>query len=256
MGRFLKKDHFGRYPFVNILVSKAVFWSLRRRKRKLLKKAARRSEAHIHTEQRNDEGQAEEVQKLLGEGYEKLNLGGGNKALNGFFNIDFIAHDLEVPEIVANILDLSFIPDQSLEQIHSNHVVEHLSKEQFEKQLEEYQRILKGDGFLSIRCPNVLGASYGFFFGHVPEDDREGFLEEGFPPDEDFQDPQDDWYVGDLYGLFHWFYAFPGFSENQHLNRFTPTLMRETLERKGFRVRKMSKPEAAQLVVIAEKESK
>lgn len=233
-----------------------IFWALERRRKKLLKKAARRSELHIHTQERNDEGQADEVQKLLKQGYERLNLGGGAKALHAFFNVDFIRNDPNAPEVVANILDLSFIADQVLKQIHSNHVVEHLTQKGLEDQLEAYHRILKADGFLSIRCPNVLGASYGFFFGHVPEDDREGFLEEGFPPDEDFQNPKDDWYVGDLYGLFHWFNAFPGFSENQHHNHLTPSLMQETLERKGFRIRKMSKPEAAQLVVIAEKTGK
>lgn len=254
MGRFLKKDYFGRYPFLNIITSKAVFFTLRKRRQRLLRKAGKRSEEHIHKEVRNDEGQAEKVRELLDRGYEKLNLGGGNKSLEGFFNIDFIQHpELEVPEIVANILDLSFIPDQSLKQIHSNHVVEHLTQEQFEAQLEEYRRILRPEGLISIRCPNVLGASYGFFFGHVPENDREGFIELGFPRDEDFQNPKDDWYVGDLYGLFHWFHAFPGHTENQHLNRFTPTLMRETLEKKGFHLLKMSDPESAQLVAIARK---
>ncbi len=255
MGRFLKKNYFGRYAIINIALSKAIFWALRRRRKKLLKKAARRSETYIHKNTRNAEGQAEEVEKILEQGYEKLNLGGGNKALQGFFNVDFVQHDLEVPEVVANILDLSFIPDRSLSQIHSNHVVEHISQDAFEEQLEAWKRILRPEGIVSIRCPNVLGASYGFFFGHVPEGEREGFLEAGFPPDETFQDQKDDWYVGDLYGLFHWFYAYPGFTENQHLNRFTPTLMKETLEQKGFRVLKMSKPESAQLVVVGKKES-
>ncbi|MFB6258356.1 MAG: hypothetical protein ABEH38_06665 [Flavobacteriales bacterium] len=252
MGRFLKKRYFGRYPFWNALVSKALFWTLRRREQKLRKKARGRAETHI--QHRNDEGRSEEAQKLLEEGYERINLGGGKKELEGFFNIDFVPHKLQTPEIVANIQDLSFIPDQSLKQVHSNQLVEHLSQKGFEEQLEAWRRILRSDGFISIRCPNVLGASYGFFFGHVPEDDREAFLEQGFPPDEDFQDPEDDWYVGDLYGLFHWFNAYPGLTENQHLNRFTPTLMRETLEKKGFRILKMSRPEAAQLVVIAEPE--
>lgn len=257
MGRYLKKNYFGRYPFLNILVSKAVFRTLAHRRKRLLKKARRRSRDHIHTEPRNDEGQKERVQELLDRGYERINIGGGNKNLNGYFNVDFIEHPrLEVPELIANIRDLSFIPDESMRRIHSNHVVEHLEQEQFEDQLEQYKRILQPDGIISIRCPNVLGASYGFFFGHVPEDDREGFVELGFPEDEDFQNPKDDWYVGDLYGLFHWFYAFPGFVENQHLNRFTPTLMQRTLEAKGYELLKMSRPEAAQLVVIARKEKR
>jgi SAM-dependent methyltransferase len=254
MGRFLKKNYFGRYPIRNILVSKAIFRTLKQRKEQLLKRARRRSEEHIHKEVRNDEGQEEELRQVLEQGYEKVNLGAGGRSLEGFFNVDFIAHGTSAPEIVANILDLSFIPDNSLKQVHSNQVVEHLTQEQFEEQLDEYKRILKPGGRISIRCPNALGVSYGFFFGHVPENDREGFLEEGFPPDEEFQNPKDDWYVGDLYGFFHWIHAFPGFSENQHLNRITPTQMQETLGKKGYRIHKISRPEAAQLVVIASPE--
>lgn len=255
MGRFFKQQYFGRYPFLNMMVSKAVFWTLRRRERKLLKKAGKRSEGHIYPRSANDEGQAEEVRRLLEEGYKKVDLGAGNKSLKGFFNVDMVRQGSENPEVVANILDLSFIPDQSLDQIHSNQVVEHLTQEDFERQLEGYKRILRPGGIVSIRCPNALGVSYGFFFGHVPEDDREGFLEAGFPPDEEFQNPKDDWYVGDLYGFFHWIHAFPGFKENQHLNRITPTLLQRTFEAKGYRILKMTRPEAAQAVVVASPEN-
>ncbi len=254
MGRFLKKNYFGRYPLLNILVSKAVFWTLRRRERQLLKKAKRRKRSPVTPKAREQEGKAKEVQELLEQGYERINLGGGNKSLQGFFNIDFVEHpELEAPEILADIRDLSFIPDDSIRQIHSNHLVEHLTQAEFEAQLEQYRRILKPEGIISIRCPNLLGVSYGFFFGHVPEDDRVGFLELGFPEKEDFQNPKDDWYVGDLYGFYHWANAYTGFEENQHFNRFTPSSMKGSLEENGLTPLKMSRPEAAQLVVIAQK---
>ena len=152
---------------------------------------------------------------------------------------------------MANILDLSFIPDKSIRQIHSNHVIEHLTQAQLEKQLADYKRILYPEGIISIRCPNALGVSYGFFMGQVPEEGHDNFIKLGFPEDEDFFNPKDGWYYKDLWALYHWLYAFTGDIENQHFNLLTPTKLRKTVEQAGFKILAMTNPETSNLVIMA-----
>jgi SAM-dependent methyltransferase len=182
-------------------------------------------------------------------GNDKLNIGGGSVRLKGFINIDFV----EYPglEIVANLLDMSFIPDNSISHIHSNHFIEHLTQEQLLTQLREYCRILKPGGLVTIRCPNALGASYGFWFPVEPEGDREQFLKIGYPADEYFHDPAAGWYHHDLLGLIHYFYADLGSVDNQHFNIITPTKLRTAVESSGLTVLKMGNPEATNIVMVA-----
>lgn len=246
-----KRNYFGSYPFVNIFISKLIFWGLNYRKKQLLKKYKNQK---LPVQLTNNENTRAAFEKYLKQGYTKISLGGGNKNLEGFVNVDFIKHPDVEREVVANILDLSFIPDNSIDFIHSNHVMEHLTQQQLEEQLEQYKRILKKDGRISIRCPNCLGVAYGFFFGQTPERDHEKFLALGFPKDEDFYHPEDGWYYQDLWALYHWFYAYTGNKENEHLNQLTPTKLYDTIEQKGFKILINTIPEASNLVVIAQKQ--
>lgn len=201
----------------------------------------------------NDASTKEKLMAFLNKGYTKLSIGGGKKNLEGFVNIDFAEHKNIEREVVANILDLSFVPSESITHIHSNHVVEHLSQHDLVRNLSEYKRILKKEGIISIRCPNALGVSYGFFFDIVPETDHEKFLKLGYPKEEEFYNPNDRWYYKDLYGFYHWIYAQTGNIENVHLNILTPTKLRKTVETAGFKILKMSDPETSNLVLIAQK---
>ena len=110
---------------------------------------------------------------------------------------------------------------------------------------------MKPDGLLTIRCPNALGVSYGFWFPVEPEQEREQFVELGYPADEVFYDPQIGWYHHDLLGLIHFFYGDRGSIDNQHLNIITPTKLRTAVEGAGFEVRKMSAPETTNIVLVA-----
>jgi hypothetical protein len=156
-------------------------------------------------------------------------------------------------EIVATIVDLSFVPGGVLSHVHSNHVFEHLDEPSFRALLVEVARVLEPSGLWTFRGPNALGVCYGFFFGEVLETDRAEFVAAGFPADEAFADPRDRWYRGDLFALMHWLFGEPGRVENQHLQLLTPTSCKERLEEHGFEVLKMTCPEASNIAVVARK---
>ena len=202
-------------------------------------------------ERENDTSTSAALERWLADGYDRLNVGGGSKNLAGFVNLDFVAHTSVVREVCANILDLSFVPCGRIVQIHSNHLIEHLSYIQIAAQLSEYYRVLRPGGLLSLRCPNALGASYAFWFDPILEDNREEFIALGFPPDEDFGNPLDAWLHKDFYGVLHWFYGDVGNIENQHLSRLTPTILRNFVEKAGFQILRMTKPESINLVLVA-----
>lgn len=204
----------------------------------------------------NDVSAAKIFLQFKNEGYNKLNIGGGRKNLKGFINIDFVSHPTIEREIKANVLDLAFIPDTSVSHIHSNHLVEHLTHEQFCQQLSEYYRILENGGLLTMRCPNVLGVCYGFWFKVIPETGRNEFITLGYPEDDDFYNPLDNWYHKDFFGFLHWIYGDIGNIENQHLNLFTPSKMKSAVEAAGFNVLKMTEPETTNIIIVALKNLK
>jgi len=197
--------------------------------------------------------QKKELMAWLDKGYDKINLGGGNKCLSEFVNIDFLPHPSAQREIVANILDLSFVPTSSISHVHSNHVIEHLTDSDILTQFEQYHRILKPGGLVSIRCPNALGVALGFWFEPIIEKERNHFIKVGFPVDEDFGNPRDSWFYKDFYGFVHWIFGDAGNVENQHLAIITPTKMMSWLRTNGFELLAISEPEAANLVVVARK---
>ena len=201
----------------------------------------------------NNPSARDELERWLRAGFDKLNVGGGPKNLAGFVNLDFVPHANVEREIVANILDLSFVPSGRIAQVHSNHVVEHLSRDQLVAQLREYVRILRPGGRLTVRCPNALGAVYAFWFPPVHETERPAFVADGFPPEEDFGNPKDGWLHKDFYGTLHWLYGDMGNVENEHLVQLTPSSLAELIRAAGLEIVRASAPEAINLVVVARK---
>jgi len=251
----MAKGYWGsRFPIDNLLCSRfvfaAVWWRVTCRRFKNSLAQILRSKAVRLV---NEKSTAVALRRWLNQGYDKLNIGGGPKNLHGFVNIDFVASPTAERIVVANILDLSFVPDACASHIHTNHVIEHLTQDQLQRQLKEYRRILKEDGLLTIRCPNALGAAYGFWFEPVIERDKEQFIALGFPGDEKLADPSDRWVHKDFFGLLHWFYGDMGNIENQHLNIITPTMIRTCVGRAGFTILKMADPEAVNIVLVARK---
>ena len=243
-----------RFPFENFICSKMVFIMLayglaRRRFINRLKGIFVPPKVTLQ----NTPLTRQALMKWLDQGYDKLNMGGGSKDLNGFINIDFIACPDVQRQVIANILDIAFIPDGCASQVHSNHVVEHLSNVDLANQIREWHRILKEDGLLTIRCPNVLGAAYGFWFEPIIESKRDEFVKLGFPSDENFGNSEDRWIYKDFFGLIHWLYGDAGNITNQHLSQVTPSMLHNLLVNGGFSVLKMTEPEAINIVVVARK---
>jgi len=104
-----------------------------------------------------------------------------------------------------------------------------------------------------MRCPNALGAAYGFWFEPIIESHKDEFVKLGFPADEDFGNRGDGWVHKDLFALIHWFYGDPGNRANQHLSRLTPSMLHGGLVAQGFNVLKMTEPEAINIAVVASK---
>jgi SAM-dependent methyltransferase len=248
----IRKLHGGKFPVINLLLTSLVFCGLAYYRFSCrLKNILKRKPAAIKVPALSQS--KSELAQWFEKGLSKFNIGGGNIALTDYVNVDFVKHEAVAREIIADIRDLSFFPSGSATQIHSSHVLEHLTSEYISGQLKEYHRILKPEGLLSIRCPNALGVCYGFWFTPVHEDEHDAFIKLGFPADESFGDPADAWGHKDLFALFHWLFGDIGNIENQHLAIITPSKLQEMLKNAGFEVVKCTKPEAINIAIIAKK---
>ncbi len=79
----------------------------------------------------------------------KINLGGGNAKMEGFANIDIMAHPNV--DIVCDINKGIPLPDNSIEEIYSGHCLEHL--DDTVKIMKEIYRICKNGAIVRIKVP-------------------------------------------------------------------------------------------------------
>lgn len=77
----------------------------------------------------------------------RLHLGCGRKRWDGFINIDLRDSDMD-----CDIRALP-IPDNSADEIHAIHVVEHFMLTEVHQVLSEWLRVLKPGGMLAIELP-------------------------------------------------------------------------------------------------------
>ena len=82
----------------------------------------------------------------------KLNIGCGNKKLEGYINID--GNPKAKPDKVHNIIEGLPFKDNAIDEIRASHVLEHLEGEGFFKLMEEAHRVLKVGGVFKIRVPH------------------------------------------------------------------------------------------------------
>lgn len=80
----------------------------------------------------------------------RLHLGCGSVHLNGYINID--KYNPRADRIM-DVCELDYT-DNSVDQIFTSHMVEHIIYTEFMKALKEWKRVLKAGGELIIRCPN------------------------------------------------------------------------------------------------------
>ena len=82
----------------------------------------------------------------------KLHIGAGEKYLSGYKHMDIIKR----PHIdyVGDAGDLSFIADDSLEEIYACHILEHFKRNEVEIVLGEWYKKLSSQGVLRLAVPN------------------------------------------------------------------------------------------------------
>ena len=81
----------------------------------------------------------------------KLNLGCHNWKLSGFTNVDIDPE--RRPDVVADVRSLPF-DDESVDEIYAGHIIEHLSIEESALALNEWKRVLKPGGTITITVPD------------------------------------------------------------------------------------------------------
>ncbi len=84
----------------------------------------------------------------------KLNLGAGNNPIKGWINADIMPKDWNVLYIDAK-KKMPF-KNNTLDYILSEHLIEHLLREDGKKMLKEFFRILKKGGKIRISAPDIV----------------------------------------------------------------------------------------------------
>lgn len=89
----------------------------------------------------------------------RLNVGCGDKLLPYYINIDAApARGGYQPDVICDARDLAPFEDNSVDEVLSVHLIEHLSRQDAIKAVAEWARVLKPGGQLIIECPNILSA--------------------------------------------------------------------------------------------------
>jgi ubiquinone/menaquinone biosynthesis C-methylase UbiE len=93
----------------------------------------------------------------------KLNLGCGDKILQGYINVDVTSERAgNKPDIVCDIRNLNKFSDNYADEILAVHVVEHFWRWEVVKILTEWVRVLKPGGKMILECPNLKSACEEF----------------------------------------------------------------------------------------------
>lgn len=92
----------------------------------------------------------------------KLNLGCGDKKKEGFIGIDIEDNG---QDIIWNITEGLPFPDDSVEEIYSCHLLEHLDEDEIVDLFREIYRVLKPGGMFEARLPHISSPT-AFYIGH------------------------------------------------------------------------------------------
>lgn len=90
----------------------------------------------------------------------KLNLGCGDKILDGYVNVDAASSRAgKQPDLIADISDLgNHFEPSSVDEILTVHVIEHFYYWEVSGLLMSWKNILKSGGTLILETPNLLSA--------------------------------------------------------------------------------------------------
>ena len=93
----------------------------------------------------------------------KLNLGCGDKLINGYINVDLVTERAGVtPDVNCDIRKLTVFDTEYADEILAVHVIEHFWRWEVEDILAEWVRVLKPNGKLILECPNLISACEEF----------------------------------------------------------------------------------------------
>ena len=93
----------------------------------------------------------------------KLNLGCGDKILDGYVNVDVVATRAgKQPDIICDLHSLNIFESNYADEILAVHVVEHFWQWEIVEILKEWTRVLKPGGKMILECPNLISAAEEF----------------------------------------------------------------------------------------------
>lgn len=93
----------------------------------------------------------------------RLNLGCGDKLLNGYINVDIVSkRSGKEPDINCDIKNLHLFIDNYADEILAVHVIEHFWRWEVNNVLAEWFRVLKPGGKIILECPNLISACQEF----------------------------------------------------------------------------------------------
>lgn len=59
------------------------------------------------------------------------------------------------PDILGSMLDMSGVATASMDAVYTSHNIEHVYAHEVPVALAEFRRVLKGDGFIVVTCPDL-----------------------------------------------------------------------------------------------------
>lgn len=89
----------------------------------------------------------------------KLNVGCGDKILEGYINIDLHNPLADLKWDLRNPLPYK---DNSIDEIYAQHIIEHFTRVEWKKVKQDWYRVLKSEGILIIECPDIIRWMKGF----------------------------------------------------------------------------------------------
>jgi SAM-dependent methyltransferase len=95
----------------------------------------------------------------------RLNLGCGDKILEGYVNVDVApSRRGKAPDVLCDLHKLTF-DNASADEVLAVHVVEHFWRWEVVDILREWVRVLKHGGRMVLECPNLISACEEFLKG-------------------------------------------------------------------------------------------
>lgn len=185
----------------------------------------------------------------------KLNLGAGDENYQGMVKIDWAG----TQHLFDDIVHLKKIKNESVDEIYSNHVLEHIPAELVDQTLARWAQVLKPGGVMKLRVPDARQAVLSIGSEWLEVDEFR--LKELKLPNYLERESARKGIVTDemaIQFIFGWSDVMPGFWDfsNQHKSLWTPELARARLLKSGLTVTFAENFGTLQTLAIATKASK